>query len=481
MLETETTSQQLMPLCVDLDGTLTLSDTLWESCLRLLHLSPFYFFRMLVWLIQGKAKFKQRVSMRGKIDVGLLPYTPGILDFLEQQKKNGRHICLVTAADYIIANSVACKLGIFDTILASDGKKNLSGSSKAKKLVELYGEKGFVYAGNSLVDMKVWQHAAAAIPVNTSKRIRKLLKQKQIHVEAEFPTSGNGLLKCMFKVIRPHQWAKNSLLFVPLILAHSEQAFAWLDVCLAVIAFSATASSIYIINDLFDIEADRRHPKKRQRPFASGGLSVLSGIALIPLLLTCAFLLAWNINVVFTLLLIIYVVLTTMYSLVLKMHPLIDVFTLAALYTLRVIAGAVAGGVDVSSWLLAFSVFFFLSIAFAKRYSELHNLAEVGHLNTGTRGYVIRDLTIIILFGVTSGYLAVMVLILYIQDLQSSSLYSEPLWLWLISFMQLYWISRVWLLSYRGQMDEDPVLFALTDRISHFAAVVVAICFWLAI
>ncbi|MDH5778727.1 MAG: UbiA family prenyltransferase, partial [Gammaproteobacteria bacterium] len=302
-----------------------------------------------------------------------------------------------------------------------------------------------------------------------------------IKIEAEFAATSGSLSRILIKAMRPHQWAKNSLLFVPIVLAHSQDVSAWADVCLAFVAFSLSASSIYIINDLFDLEADRKHPTKRNRPFASTALSIPKGLILFVVLITMAGLVALQVNMMFTMLLLGYVILTTSYSVVLKLHALVDVFTLTSLYTLRIVSGAAAAGSEISNWLLAFSIFFFMSMAFAKRYSELHNLAEAGDLEASTRGYVVRDLMIVILFGVASGYISVMVMMLYIQDLQASLLYSNPAWLWLISFVLLYWISRTWLLSYRGKMDEDPVLFALHDQKSYLMAAAVAIWFWLAL
>lgn len=481
MSATKSEIQQQLPLCVDLDGTLTLTDTLWESCVKLLRLNPLYILNMLLWLFSGKAKFKLEISKRVQPDAELLPYTPGLLTFLKEQKQLGRHLCLVTAASREIADKVEATLGLFDRVIASDDKTNLSGKKKAARLVEIYGEKGFAYAGNGSIDLDVWAHAATAIPVNASAGVVRRLHGRDIKIEAEFKDKKNSLLKALIKAVRPHQWAKNCLLFVPITLSHNQIPADWLTVCLAFVAFSMTASAIYLINDLFDVETDRKHSTKCKRPFASAILPIPTGIAAVVVLVSAAAVLAYAINKSFFILLMGYVCLTTAYSIVLKMHALLDVFTLTILYTLRIIGGALAIEIDISNWLLAFSIFFFLSMAFAKRYSELHNLAETGDLAAGTRGYVVRDLMIVILFGVTSGYLAVMVFILYIQDIQVTLLYSKPRWLWVISFVQLYWISRVWLHSYRGRMNEDPVLFALHDVKSYIMAAMVGICFLLAI
>lgn len=310
----------LKPLCVDLDGTLTPTDTLWEGCLKLIRANPAYLAKMLYWLLLGKARFKQQVSNRISLNPDLLPYTESLIDFLQNQKQTGRELCLVTAANTEIANAIADKLALFDKVLASDDKTNLSGKHKASRLVEEYGEKGFVYAANATVDMAVWQHAAAAILVNAPKKLHHQLRKKDIELEAEFSISRDGIIKNLLKNMRPHQWAKNSLLFVPIFLAPAQPATSWLNVVLAFMAFSLTASSIYIINDLFDLEADRKHPIKRKRPFASAALPIPLGITIVPLLLTIAAILAWQVNSMFTLLLGIYVILTTAYSVNLKLH-----------------------------------------------------------------------------------------------------------------------------------------------------------------
>lgn len=470
-----------MPLCVDLDGSLTPTDTLWEGCLKLIRFNPAYLIKMLIWLFSGKAGFKQQVSKRVHLNPEFLPYTESLLDYLRQQKKAGRRLCLVTAATENIAQSIAEHLGIFDKVMASSSNTNLSGKNKAARLVEEYGEKGFVYAANASVDLQIWRHAAAAILVNAPARLKQRLSTNDIPLEAEFSKTSDSIIRNLIRNMRPHQWAKNSLLFVPIILAPAQAWPSWLNVIYAFIAFSLTASSIYIINDLFDLEADRKHPSKRHRPFAAGNLPIPAGIMLVPTLLVIALGIAWQVNVVFTLLLLGYIIMTTAYSINLKLHALADVFSLAILYTLRIIAGVFAADIAVSHWLLAFSVFFFLSFAFAKRYSELHNLAQKGDLMAATRGYTVSDLSIISLFGVTSAYLSIMVTILYIHDLQASRLYSQPMWLWLISVVLLFWVSRVWLLAHRGRMDEDPVLFALRDRPSYGVALIIAISFWLAL
>lgn len=470
-----------LPLCVDMDGTLLRTDTLWEACLRLISQRPFLALLMPFWLVLGKAGFKHKVSQYVRLDPQSLPYTTGLLEYLSKQKLKGRHLVLVTAATRSIAEGVAEHLKIFNEVLASDAQHNLSGRNKAALLCERFGEQGFVYAGNAWVDLKVWRHAAAAIVVNARN---KLFNHVRAHtpIEANIEAQPVALPKALFKAMRIHQWAKNLLIFAALVLSHN-----WFQVgaieagVVAFFAFSFAASAIYLINDLIDLEADRAHPHKQHRPFASGALPLQWGVMLIPLLLAIALLLAWQIDARFISVLLIYLVLTTAYSLALKQIVLLDVITLTILYTIRIIAGAVAIKVPLSYWLIAFSMFIFLSLALVKRFSELQNLIKQGKSRSSGRGYHVDDLPAVSLFGISSGYLAVMVLVLYIHDLQADQNYSHPDWLWLVSIAIMFWISRIWLLAHRGRVHEDPVLFALHDRPSYVVSLLVAISMFLAL
>lgn len=471
-----------LPLAVDMDGTLVHGDTLWEACVKLVAHKPWLVLLLPFWLFKGKAGFKQAVSQHIDLDPLSLPYHHGVVDFLRDQKQAGRSLWLVTAANHQIADSVASHHGLFDGVFASDAQHNLSGSNKAKTLIERFGEKGFVYAANAAIDLKVWQHAAAAVVVNADD---SLVKQVKAVTEVEQvipkpPTS--ALLNRLRRALRIHQWTKNLLVFVPLILSHSWGKFDLVvDSVLAYIAFSCSASAIYIINDFIDLEADRSHAHKRHRPFAAGTLPLYWGVILIPILLLVAFGIAFSVHVDFALVLLAYIVLTTVYSFYLKPIALLDVLSLTTLYTLRIIAGAVATAIGVSYWLLTFSIFIFLSLALSKRYSELHNLKQLKSGKQKARGYHVEDLPIIILFGISSGYLAVLVTVLYINDLQVNALYSHPMWLWPVSMAVLYWISRMWLLAHRGELHEDPVLFAIKDRTSYVVVILVALCLLMAI
>ncbi len=480
-LDTETVGNTSLPLCVDLDGTLILTDSLWETLLRLLAQKPWMVFILPFWLLLGKAGFKQRLSDHQPLDAASLPYNAALLKYLTQQRLQNRRIVLVTAANHVIADAIAEHLNIFDEVLASDEKHNLSGHKKGQLLSEKFGEKGFVYAGNAPVDLNVWQYAAAALLVNTPAPLTTRAK-KLFTIEKILPAENQASIKTWLRAIRIHQWAKNILVFAPLLLAH-----AWHDLNLLLIAvmaffaFSFSASAIYLFNDLMDLEADRAHASKRHRPLAAGTLSIPQGIALIPVLLLAAFSLAFFINTAFITVLLLYLVLTTAYSLFLKPLALLDVITLTGLYTMRIIAGAIATGVDLSYWLVAFSLFIFLSLALIKRYSELKNLLQQKGGKSTARGYHVDDLPAVSLFGISSSFISIMVLVLYIHDLQADSLYSNPDWLWLVSISIMYWVMRMWLLAFRGEMNEDPILFAIHDRPSYFVALLTALGMVLAI
>ncbi|MFK5915049.1 MAG: UbiA family prenyltransferase [Woeseiaceae bacterium] len=479
--KSETLGNISLPLCVDLDGTLIQTDSLWESCLRLISQKPLMLLLIPLWLLLGKAGFKEKISQHVELSANSLPFNTDLLKYLTHQRLNNRHLVLVTAANKKIAEAIGAHLNIFDEIIASDNTHNLSGKNKAKALVDKYGEKGFVYAGNANVDLDVWQHAAAAIVINGSDALYKKAVKITL-IEEEFPRRNKTSLKVILKAIRLHQWAKNILIFTALILSHSW--FNTTSIQLSIYAFFAfcfSASSIYLFNDLIDLEADRRHHIKKNRPLAAGTISIPFAVLLVPILLGLSFLFASQVNMDFIIILSLYLTLTTAYSLFLKPIALLDVITLTTLYTIRIIAGAIAINVPLSYWLLAFSMFIFLSLALIKRFSELKNLIQQGETSSLSRGYHTDDLPAVSLFGISSGYISVLVLVLYIHDLQAGNIYSYPDWLWFVAVAVLYWISRMWLLAFRGKMNEDPVLFALHDRNSYIFSLFVALSLYLAL
>lgn len=468
------------PLCVDLDGTLIHSDLLLESFLLLIKQNPLYLLLVPLWLIKGKANLKRQIASRVELDGSALPYTKPLLTWLKEQKAAGRPIWLCTASDERLARAVADHVGCFDGVLASNGEVNLSGRNKAAALVQRFGEKGFVYCGNARIDLDVWAHAAGAVVVNASAALAEAAS-RVTKVVAEHPFQSGGI-KVVTKALRVHQWAKNALIFVPVAAAHqltNPQAL-WQSV-MAFVAFSLCASSVYLLNDMLDLAADRQHHSKCNRPFAAGRLSLLFGLLAAPLLLVVAFGLACLLPAKFLLVLAAYYVATLAYSFSLKRMVMVDVLALAGLYTVRIVAGGAATGIELSFWLLMFAIFIFLSLAIVKRYAELHVMKQQGKLKAQGRGYRVEDLSLLQSLGSSSGYLSILVLALYLNTPDIARMYHHPKLVWLLVPIMLYWISRIWMQTHRGNMHDDPLVFALKDRVSLLTGVMAAVVLTLAV
>ncbi|TDR48805.1 4-hydroxybenzoate polyprenyltransferase [Tahibacter aquaticus] len=464
-------SNQAIPLCVDLDGTLIRSDMLFESALSLLRRNPFYLFFFLAWLLRGRAHLKREIARRAEVDPVTLPYDERVVAWLRGEAGQRRRV-LCTASDAGLAQGIADHLGLFDEVMASDGERNLAGRNKAESLRQRYGDKGFDYAGNEQRDLHIWKHARKAIVVNGHNGLASAAGE-HCEVERVFEPAKSGL-KVWLQALRLHQWLKNLLVFLPLFAAHRVLEVPALIHCVvAFFAFGLCASGVYVLNDLFDLDADRRHPRKRLRPFAAGTLPLAAGLVMAPLLTLAGLALALAVSLPFAGVLLCYYVLTLAYSLRLKRIVMLDVVVLAALYTVRIIGGAVAVGGGLSFWLLAFSMFLFLSLAMLKRYTELQSMLGSGKAQASGRGYAVDDIALIQSLGGSSGYMSVLVLALYINSTASEALYRHQEVLWLLCPLLLYWISRVWLIAHRGTMHDDPVVFALVDRVSR---VVLALC-----
>jgi 4-hydroxybenzoate polyprenyltransferase len=427
---------------------------------------PWQLLWAVVWLFRGKAYFKDQLAARVRPDATLLPYRTEVLESLRELKATGVTLCLTTAADRRVAAEVAKHLCLFDEVVASDGSINCSGVNKLAAIRERLGDARFSYWGDSRADLPLWEAAHEAGVVGAKASLWRAVTRVSDRARVIVPAS--GLTRPLVAALRPHQWAKNLLLLLPVFLAHQ-----WADVgklalaLLAVAAFSAAASSVYIINDLLDIQSDRRHPTKRRRPFAAGDLPVPLGLVLAGFALAGAFALsACCLTSAFTGWLAIYLVTTTAYSLWLKKQIVIDVLVLAGLYTLRIAAGAAAVNVPLSPWLLAFAMFFFLSLALGKRYIELRGWSAASDDMLPGRGYRADDAALLEQIGPTSGYLAVLVFCLYIDSSAVGRLYRHPEFLWLACPLLLYWLTRFWLLARRRQIQYDPVAFALKDRAS---------------
>ena len=450
-------------LVVDLDGTLIKTDLLVEATLNLLKRSPFSLPLLALWLTKGKANLKEKLAERVEIDAPSLPYNEEFLTFLRNERASGRSIWLATASPRTFAERIANHLGIFDRVLATDNGKNLSGQSKLDALVSDLGRHEFLYAGNALADLKIWPKATRAVVVNPERGVEKAVA-RLCTVEKVFPREKPTVVTYL-RAARIYQWLKNLLIFMPLLLAHRVSELPLLMNCvIAFFAFSLTASSAYVLNDLLDVTADRQHPRKRNRPFASGALPIVTGAWLELGLLLGATLFASLLHWPFALVLVVYYAGTLAYSFKLKNHAMVDVMTLAGLYTLRVIAGLAAIATAWSFWLLAFSIFMFLSLALVKRYSELKVMQREGKEQAPGRGYQVDDLTILCSAGIASGYIAALVLALYVNSPEVLHLYRMPEAIWLLCCLLLYWVSRMWMITHRGDMHDDPILFALQDK-----------------
>lgn len=455
----------MRPLIVDLDGTLIRTDMLHESAVRVLRDHPLDIIKLPFWLKTGKACLKQKLAELVDIRYDLLPFNEPFIEWLKEEKSKGRKLILCTASDIKIAKAVSDHLGFFDDVIASDGAVNLSGQAKADFLEQRFGNKAFDYAGNSKADIPVWEKAHSAIIVNASSNIESQAKAIG-RVEQVFP--GIPLtIRHFLRMLRLHQWLKNLLLFASCIAAHRIGIFSdWIHLISAFFAFGLCASSVYIMNDLLDLDSDRMHPRKRKRPFASGNIPILYGTILVPILFILGLVLGSVTSPLFFICLLVYIIITALYSFKLKRIVLIDCIILAILYTIRVIAGAAATGTSLSFWLLALSIFLFLSLAFVKRCTELQIKLDANEEKAHGRGYYTSDAPLIQMFGITSGYAAVVVLALYINSDAVKILYRTHEVIWLTVPVLLFWISWIWLKVQRQQMHDDPVIFAIKDRAS---------------
>ncbi|KRB83397.1 UbiA family prenyltransferase [Duganella sp. Root198D2] len=461
-----------LPLIIDLDGTLIHTDMLHESALRTLRDKPVEVLRIPFLLARGKAVLKRRLALHGEFDATSLPYNTALLEWLRQERAQGRKLILCTASDQSIANAISEHLGVFDEVMASDGVVNLAGKNKADALVQRFGQAGYDYAGNSHADLPVWRSARRAVVVNAPPDLARRAANC-CEVERSFAAPGAGFTAWR-RVLRVHQWLKNLLLFVPLFAAHQFTDPAnWMPLLLAFIAFSLCASSVYIANDLLDLESDRQHPRKRNRPFASGQVPAWQGVLCAPLLLIASAAVAWQVGGSFFGWLSGYFLLTCAYSWLLKRLMLVDCVTLALLYTLRIIAGAAALSMPLSFWLLAFSVFLFLSLAFVKRYAELQVQVLHGKKKAHGRGYYTTDAPLIQMLGVCAGYAALVVLALYLNSDAVVTLYRTPEIVWGAVPVMLFWVSWMWMQAHRGHMHDDPLVFAVKDK----ASLVAGVCF----
>ncbi|MEF2147694.1 UbiA family prenyltransferase [Aquilutibacter rugosus] len=450
-------------LAVDLDGTLVHTDLLYESFLSAFKSNPLVVFSCLLWVLKGKSYLKGKLAERANVDVSVLPYNQAVLDYI---RSSDQHVVLATATDARIANQIGDHLEIFDDVHGTDTIGNLSGSRKTERLNSLFGKGGYDYIGNDFVDIPVWNDSARAIVANAPASLQKKMKASHPDVVV-LESPARNRIKTWVKGLRIHQWLKNLLIFVPLIASHQVlNSEKLLDTVLAFIAFGCLASGVYVLNDLLDLDSDRRHPRKCKRPFASGAIPVLHGLVAAPLLTIIGFGIAISISKFFLAVLVSYYIITLAYSFRLKKVVMVDVLLLASLYTIRIVAGAAAIRTIPSFWLLAFSMFIFLSLALVKRYAELHDASVSGKEKASGRGYAVSDLPLLQSLGASAGYLSVLVLAMYINSTEAIALYSRPIVLWMLCPVLLFWVSRLWIITHRGDMHDDPIVFAAKDKVS---------------
>ena len=468
-----------VPLCVDMDGTLIKTDIFFESVVIAVRKRWRNIFLMPIWLVQGKAYLKRKLLGFGVPDPQFLPYNSNLIEYLKSERDVGRKITLVTASDILAANQVAMHVGIFDDVMASNGDLNLKGAAKAQALVDRYGERGFIYAGNDKSDLDVWRRAKSAIVVNAPERLaRKVAGTTPIEIELP---GRKPVFPELVRAMRCYQWVKNILVFVPIVAAHRFfDLKGFIPTITVFFALCACASGGYLINDLMDVESDRRHLRKRERPFASGNLPLQYSL-LGPIFIITGLIIGMMISVTCFMLILSYIVLSISYSEYFKTRPLIDIFLLAGLYTLRVLVGGFASGSHASIWLLNFSGFLFLSLAILKRYAEYsEDKGKEDNLNFNRRGYTKYDMQALIMMGISSSFTSAIILGLYIDSTQAQVAYQTPFILWGIVPLVLFWQCRMWLATTRGYMLDDPIVYAAKDKVSRIIAVLLLVLFIIA-
>ena len=460
------------PLVVDVDGTLIRSDLLVESALQFVAEHPLELWRFPVWLAGGKAVLKSRLAERVALNLETMPLRDATVALIRQAQAEARPVYLASASNERYVHALAERIGGVAGVFATDLDTNLAGDTKAARLVEAFGAGGFDYIGDDPFDMPVWHAAGSALAITRTRRFEG--EVRRAFADVSIVERPRPQIRSYIRALRPHQWVKNILIFLPLLSGHLFDVVSAVTVLGALLCFCAAASSAYVINDLLDLPADREHHRKRNRPFASGAVPLLHGPVMAVALLACSVGGALSLSVPFCGVLLFYIGVTLAYSLVLKREPLVDVITLGGLYTVRVLAGVVVLGAQKSPWLLMFCLFLFLSLAIVKRCSELVVKSGEGKLAVTGRGYRVGDLAVMSALAAASGFGAVLVFSLYIAGPDVVALYRHPNYLWLICPLLLYWISRLLLLASRGEMHDDPVVFAMTDRTSLLTGLSVA-------
>jgi len=454
------------PLCVDVDGTILATDLLYESFLAAFKRDPSVLFLAPWWLVRGRAFLKRKLAERAQLAVELLPMNEGVVAYLKAEAAAGRTILLVSASESQLVEKVADRLDFVGGVIASEGISNCKGRAKAQAIKDRLGSQEWEYVGDSRADFDVWSEARHVTCVSSKETFTAMVRTR--FPKAVVIPKQSADFEVLLRALRVHQWAKNLLVFVPFILAHQLLNWtAWGHAFSAAMAFSLCASGVYLLNDLLDLEADRAHPRKSRRPYAAGALPISSAFILTPLLFASAFVIAAMVSPAFALVLAMYLAITTGYSYRLKALMFVDIITLAILYTIRLVGGGIATEVVVSPWLLALSMFLFVSLACVKRFSELLLLRNRNESRPRGRGYLVGDIDQVAMFGSSSAYMAVLVLALYVSSREVVELYRTPQVIWLACPLLMYWVSRTWLLARRGLVHDDPLVFALHDKVTY--------------
>ena len=451
-------------LVVDLDGTLIKTDILYESLIAYIKANYLNIFRLLPRLIEGKATLKRFLALNTELKPELLPYNQDVTDYILKHKKSGGRVALVTASDEFVAQSIGAHLGLFDTVFGSNGQVNLKGSVKAEFLSKEFGNANYIYIGDAAADLASWKNSSKAVTVNISNGLRQ--KVDALQVEKLHIKTGSKTFSPYLTALRPHQWLKNILVFLPALAGHKFDAHILVTSAIAFGLMSLVASSVYIINDIIDLDADRAHPRKSLRPFASGNANVVVGLVFSALMIAISFGIATYYSKIFAAVLAAYFLTTCIYSLFLKKIIIVDVCVLAALYTIRIVAGAAITGIALSSWLLSFAAFFFFSLAAVKRQVELLDHGDRSKTVVRGRGYLSSDANTLGTMAISAGYVSVLILALYISSEDVLQLYAHPEYLWGVCLAVFFWLNRVYILTHRRLMNDDPVFFAATDRVS---------------
>lgn len=463
------------PVCVDLDGTLVKTDTLIEAIISLIRTNFLYIFLIPFWLLKGLLYLKQKVVSKSNLDIELLPFNQQVIQLINDYKSKGHEVILITASPQLIAEKINNYLKMFDDAIGSDLNINYKKENKMRYLESRFGKGNYIYIGNCKDDIPVWDSADTAIIVSCNRSLQE--KVRKINPNILLIKEEKHYIKLILKQFRIHQWTKNLLLFLPILMAH--QLFDYNKFLLLIsgfIALSLSASAIYVINDLFDLNNDRLHPTKRNRPLAAGEFPILLALIVPPILILVSLIFSYFfLPLDFLLLLIAYILITFAYSSYLKRVIILDILILASLYTIRIISGGYLADVYLSPWLLTFSMFIFLSLAIVKRYTELRNLKLNNDNKSKGRGYITKDIDLMRSLGTASAYISIMVFALYINSKDVIALYTKPSLLWAVALLLLYWITRIWFLAERGEIDEDPLVFTVKDKVSYFVGLVIVL------